>query len=41
LAPRAAEGKFCLGLKSGGGLGRSCTTESALFSEGPLAINTG
>jgi hypothetical protein len=38
---RNSEGKLCLGLKSGGGLGRSCTTERALFSEGPLAINTG
>jgi len=38
---RNSEGKLCLGLKSGGGLGRSCTTEAALFSEGPLAINTG
>jgi hypothetical protein len=38
---RNSEGKLCLGLKSGGGLSRSCTTEQALFSEGPLAINTG
>jgi hypothetical protein len=36
-----SEGKLCLGIKTPGGQGLSCTTEGALFSEGSLAIEAG
>ena len=36
-----SEGKLCLGIQTPGGRGISCTTRTALFSRGPLAIDTG
>ena len=36
-----SEEKLCLGIRGPGGTGLSCTTQAALFSEGPLAVDSG
>lgn len=38
---RNSDGKLCLGTRIGGAQGIACTTEAALFHNGPVAVDTG